>query len=604
MTIKHKIAVVAGIPIITLIIMVVATWQGSKFVSARVDKTINQDFVSLIDKEINPLIQDNLLPLVNEDVQLLQNLQESIRMMLEANLNTQQAVIAEKQALVASDEEEFAAITKANNENITQAHDHMEQASRFYTTPQLKEAYAEFVKKFDIWKEKSVKVVEMASDPEKIKWARKSSDQGAAFENYKIIWDQINLMQEMLKEQIAATLQNIAIKRDAANAKQQLVNSRKDVVVKEGQLVKSRMNQASLLLISLGALTCILAIVVAFMNGRSILKPLNQTTAKLSGAAESIYGASAQVASSSQSLAEGATEQAAGLEETSSSLEEMSAMTRQNADNAQQSNMLMGNAKKVVGDMAEAAEQMSASIQDIKKSSDQTIKIIKVIDEIAFQTNLLALNAAVEAARAGEAGKGFAVVAEEVRNLAMRSAQAAKDTSSLLEESQKKANNGVSIVARVMTSLVATKENAGKVAELISEIAAASQEQAQGINQVNTAVSQMDKITQQNAANAEESASASEELSAQATVMNEIVNELAMLVGGKALKLDHGTGTPQSHKNQNKQVCQLNMSDHVLHQIAESKKQDNSKKNKTLNKQKAEQAIPLDSDSEFKGFNS
>jgi len=274
------------------------------------------------------------------------------------------------------------------------------------------------------------------------------------------------------------------------------------------------------------------SLVLVAINIRLITNPINRTIESLTEGSGQILTASAQVSSASRSLAEGATEQAAGLEETSSSLEEMSSMTKQNADNAQQANILASEARQAANGGAEAMAHMSTAIADIQKSSDETAKIIKVIDEIAFQTNLLALNAAVEAARAGEAGKGFAVVAEEVRNLAMRSAEAAKNTSNLIEESVKNSNNGVDIAGEVSKVLDGIVTSVGKTTDLVSEIAAASQEQAQGIDQVNTAVSQMDKVTQQNAANAEESASASEELSAQAESMNQAVQELVGLAGG------------------------------------------------------------------------
>jgi methyl-accepting chemotaxis protein len=531
MTIKRKITMVAGIPIVILIVMVIVTWQGSKLISSSVDKTVNQDFVSLIDKEINPLIQDTLLPLINEDVQLLQNLQGSVQLMLEADRDTHQAVIAEKQALVASEEEEFQAIAKSSKDNIQQAHDRMDQASKFFTTPQLKDSYAEFIKRFDAWKDKSTKVIEMSQDPDKIKWARKSSDQGSAFESFNTMREQIDQMQVLITDLITSTLQSVAQKREFANTKQQLVNSKKDTVVKEGQNLRTRLNQASLLMISLGALAGILVTVMAFLSCRSILKPLNQITTRLSNTAVQIRNASTQVASSSQSLAEGSTEQAASIEETSSSLEEMSSMTKQNADNAGQANTLSGQARQSAQHGADAMKRMSSAIDDIQKSSNETSKIIKVIDEIAFQTNLLALNAAVEAARAGEAGKGFAVVAEEVRNLAMRSAEAAKNTSSLIEKSVQHSQNGVKISTDVQKALDEIVDMVSKTTDLIGEIAAACNEQAQGIGQINTAVSQMDKATQQNAANAEQSASASQELDTEAVEMNQIAQDLLAMVG-------------------------------------------------------------------------
>jgi TolA-binding protein len=264
-----------------------------------------------------------------------------------------------------------------------------------------------------------------------------------------------------------------------------------------------------------------------------LLHSLLAAVAGLRKTAEQVSSASTQVSAASQSLAEGATEQAAGLEETSSSLEEMASMTRQNSDNAMQASTLACEAKKAANTGADAMERMAGAIEDIKKSSDETAKIIKVIDEIAFQTNLLALNAAVEAARAGEAGKGFAVVAEEVRNLAMRSAEAAKNTSNLIEQSVNNSRNGVQICSEVKTTLDEIVQSIVKTTDLVGEIATASKEQTQGVNQINTAVSQMDKVTQQNAANAEESSSASQELNQQARTLQGIIEELSGVVGGK-----------------------------------------------------------------------
>jgi len=255
---------------------------------------------------------------------------------------------------------------------------------------------------------------------------------------------------------------------------------------------------------------------------------LEQALSQVAGSSQQVASASGQISSGSQSLAAGANEQASSLEEVSASLEEMSSMTRQNAENAIQAKNLSGEADQNAKQGTEAMERMSSSILKIKESSDQTAKIVKTIDEIAMQTNLLALNAAVEAARAGEAGRGFAVVAEEVRNLAQRSAQAAKNTADMIGESVKNADDGVKISRDVARSFEQITTSSRKVNDLIAEIAAASKEQAVGIKQVNDAVSQMDKVTQQNAANAEESASASEELSSQAAELQAMVNQFRL----------------------------------------------------------------------------
>ena len=284
------------------------------------------------------------------------------------------------------------------------------------------------------------------------------------------------------------------------------------------------------LLIGLFVLISVSIVVVLVM--RNINNALKRVADGMGASAEQVTSASGQVSSASQSLAQGASEQASSLEESSAALEEMASMTRQNADNAGKADVLMGATKKVVGEGSRAVKQVSGAIDLIKNSARETAKIIKTIDEIAFQTNLLALNAAVEAARAGEAGKGFAVVAEEVRNLARRAADAAKTTSELIETSQKNADTSVTMVENLTQTFVGIEESSGKVATLVSEIAAASKEQAQGIEQVNTGVAEMDKVVQQNAANAEESASASEELSSQAEELKVMVGELLALVGG------------------------------------------------------------------------
>jgi methyl-accepting chemotaxis protein len=295
----------------------------------------------------------------------------------------------------------------------------------------------------------------------------------------------------------------------------------------QGQNRKFLLLQISGMVVILVATLLIAWFVTARINGS-----LKRISDGLGDAADEVASAAGEVSSASQSLAQGSSEQAASIEETSASLEEMSAMTNQNANNAQEANGLMEKTRTVVQEANEAMRALIDSMQDISQASEETSKIIKTIDEIAFQTNLLALNAAVEAARAGEAGAGFAVVADEVRNLAMRAAQAAKSTAELIEGTVKKVKGGSEIVSRTNTAFIEVARSTTKASELVGEIASASREQAQGIGQVNSAVSEMDKVTQQTAATAEESASASEELTAQAEHMKAMVQELLTMVTG------------------------------------------------------------------------
>jgi len=582
MSIKRKIAVTTAIPILAMLALAVLGWQSLRQLRGSMSHVVQDRFMVLIDQDITPLITQDMLPVINEDVVQIQGLTQSIQLILEADRDAHQAVIAEKMALVAT-EDQFQAADAANLENIQQIETRMGQAAAYFDANEVKTRYAEFQKAFAEWKDRTRNVITQAATPGKLGFARKASDTGSAFTTFQTMRALLDQLQQLQEARIAKALAGLAEKKNKINEKEKMIGVQRAEVNETTQAALHRASFMVILFLVIGVSAAALAIVTSVLFIRSITGALTRSIAGWTVGSEQVSSAAAQVSSASQSLAEGATEQAAGLQETSSSLEEMSSMTRKNADSAQQANTLADEARKAATAGAESMNRMNEAILAIQKSSDETAKVLKAIDEIAFQTNLLALNAAVEAARAGEAGKGFAVVAEEVRNLAMRSAEAARNTAGMIEESVKNSRNGVDIATEVTKVLDEIVRSVGKTTDLVGEIASANQEQAKGIEQVNTAVSQMDKVTQQNAANAEESASASEELTAQARSLDDIVGELVALVGGTVRK-KADADTPQTgRRTVGKSVehklsspakpgaspRRVGKSDQVFHQIAD-----------------------------------
>ena len=491
---------------------------------------VNQQFVGLIEGEITPLIAEQILPVIDEDLVCLQELDRSLQLMLEADRDMHQALIAERVSLTAEGDV-FAAADATNAENIGQADTRTQKASAQFSTDATRKLYTQFAAEFARWRSASRAVIEHGESEADHAAALASSNGGAAQSTFDSARDLLDQLQELQHQQIEATLARIDEKKTQINAKRAAMDERKETVLAVGRDITDRSNTATMIFVIIGAAVTVIVPLIGFFIARGLSRALKRVVESLGEGSKQVNEAATQVSGSSQQIAEGASEQASSLEETSASLEEMAAMTRTNAANAEQANELAAQARGNAESGDRTMGELNQAMEAINESSGQIGKIIKVIEEIAFQTNLLALNAAVEAARAGEHGKGFAVVAEEVRSLAQRAAQAARETTTLIDDSVGRTQTGTTVANAAADSLRSIVGDVTSVAELLNGIAKASGEQAQGVDQINTAVSQLDRVTQQNAGSAEESASASEHLSAQSVALDSIVLELGAIVG-------------------------------------------------------------------------
>jgi len=406
-----------------------------------------------------------------------------------------------------------------------------------------------------------------------------------AMESYLSNWQELNNLKKMREEigiKVLKSAQDIAIAG---------ISQTKEV----SENTDSSISVSITVLITGLTFAVLFGILISYIIIRGITKPVNRIIKDLNQSSDNVAIASGQLSSSSQQLAEGSSEQASALEQTSATLNESASMIQQTTENTNLASVLSKKTKDSAVSGNIQMKDMMQSMGEIKKSSDEISKIIKVIDDIAFQTNILSLNAAVEAARAGEAGAGFAVVAEEVRNLAQRSAKAAKDTAEIIEKNIQLSDRGVSVAEKVGNSLLEINEHATKVNSLIDDINAASNEQAMGINQINTAVSQMEQVTQQNAANAEESASASEELNAQAESLKEIVEQLNRLVTGKD-KMSEGINSYKKSQNLYYSHNNVNISNKKYNANTGNSYVKKTNQNNTTKIVNPEEVIPLDDD--------
>ncbi len=501
---------------------------------------------------------------------------DSFSLILSADRDMYQAYLAQVQALQCNSPEKIKGIIDDNVSNIQQVADRTAEAASVFNND-MKAVYTELKGYFDKWQADSVAVVDLCAESINSQLSRKECHNNAlvAFDHFR---SSVNSLTEMLEKQISDQVALVTQSSEKAD-------------IDSHNMCDSINHVVNLSSVS-GIVIAIVAIGVSIIVCGAIVKSLRNIINLMTMGAGQVAAAASEVSKASQSLADGSCEQAAGIEEVSSSISDIVDQTHSNAENAQNADQFAQQVYVSTGKGSEAMEQMKNAIDDIQKSSEETSKIVKTIDEIAFQTNLLALNAAVEAARAGEAGKGFAVVAEEVRNLAMRSAEAARSTTEMIEESVKNANNGVEIVSVVGGLLGEIADAVEKTTTYVGNISSANSEQASAIAQLKDAITQVDGVTQSNAAAAEESATAAEELTAQAETMNGVVRDLVVMVGGNV----------DCNANGNNPGSQLGRSDQILHQIADTGSNDTMPNEPAkISAGKAEQAIPFDDN--FVDFN-
>ncbi|PKK89241.1 MAG: hypothetical protein CVV64_15130 [Candidatus Wallbacteria bacterium HGW-Wallbacteria-1] len=483
-------------------------------------QVVEQRVLPFVNDKIYPLLTEDVTALIDRDIPKFDSIQECIKLILEADRDLHQAIIAEKEFFTSSDKAVRDAADKTSAENIGQARDRMKRASVSFETEKTKALYQQFLISFNDW-EKRARAI----------FTDNSTDIDGNLKAFARTRDLIDQVQSSVEDFLKSEYDRLQFKKkrifttitDTGEEKKAIEQNVKITTEKAAFLYSS--------FIIAGIVCAGISILFGLFLSIRTLNSLKSIIHDMTSGANQVDTASNQLTESSQTLASTASEQAASLEEVSSTLEEISSIANENTNYTAKGQSLIRETRQVVDEAARSMKQLLAATEDISQKSTEAGKIIKTIDEIAFQTNLLALNAAVEAARAGDAGKGFAVVAEEVRNLARRAAEAANETTSVIESISQAVSQGNTLTGEANGAFKRNSEVAVQVAEIMDKISSASKEQSTGIEEINGAVAQLNTITQDNAANAEEAASATQELAGQAQVLMKVVDALSQMAG-------------------------------------------------------------------------
>lgn len=502
MNLNQKIGLIVLVPVIVLLGLL----AGSRTVMTKM----------VVDEE--QMIREQFMPIISEDLPAMKSYEAALSTMLEADRDAHQAVIAETLSLSTNEDSEWKACDKANEENLQQTWDRMKKASEKFTSPETKKEYEVFIAAFQAWKEKSRRVLELAHTPGKLQFAQKING-GSGRQLFDEMRTHIDNLTTMLEKE--------------SGKRFELVNERAKTAQEASQIQGQAAYRVIRWFMGVGGVAILLTIFIAWIIARGLTSAMTDLSRRLNEQAGQVGVSASEIGQTSQSVADGTGNQASAIEETSATMTEMSSVVKQNTDRLASADRMVSETRGLVEDGTKAVESMTTAMTRIDKTSKEVSKILKAIEEIAFQTNLLALNAAVEAARAGEAGMGFSVVAEEVRNLALRSTEAAKNTADLIQETVRSIQDGTVIAQDVSGRFGKIRQRTGELSGLLSEINVAGREQSQGIDQVGVAVQNIEQTTTRNAAAAEELASASQELAGQASRMRAAVEELVGIVSGK-----------------------------------------------------------------------